>query len=353
MKIVECVPNFSEGRDKNIIQAIADEIQQTPQVKLLDIYSGESTNRTVITYIGTPNGVKEAAFKSIKKAAELIDMCNHQGVHPRLGATDVCPFVPVADVTMEQCSEIARTVGKRVGEELGIPVYLYEKSATREDCQSLANIRSGQYEKLAEKIHDLKWRPDFGETKFNAKSGATVMGARDFLIAFNVNLATKQKKIAQHIAATIRESGQVKRDSSGAIVHDKSGVRLRTAGLLKAVRAIGWYIEEFGHTQVSMNLTNFRVSPLHIVYDTIRSEAMKMGTQVTGSELVGLIPREALMMAGSYYLKKQRKDTNKTEKEIIDTAIQSLGLKKFGEFDPSKKIIEYRIKELENSIGNY
>lgn len=350
MKLVECVPNFSEGRDRDKIQAIAREIETTPEVKLLDIDPGESTNRTVITFVGSPEGVKEAAFRAIKKAAEVIDMAKHKGAHPRIGATDVCPFVPVSGVTMEDCVRIANEVAERVGRELSIPVFLYEEAATRPERRNLANIRSGEYEGLAEKLKDPNWAPDYGPAVFNPKTGATVIGAREFLIAYNINLNTRDRRLAQEIALNLRETGRAKRDENGQIVRDADGKTVMIPGKFKHVKAVGWYIEDYGCAQVSLNLTNYKVSPPHLVFEEAAKEAEKLGLRVTGSEVVGLIPKEALLMAGRYYLEKQGKSPGVPEEELIHTAVRSLGLNDVAPFDPKKKIIEYTVEDTAGTL---
>jgi len=342
VRLVECVPNFSEGRDKAIIDAIASAISRTKDVKLLDVDPGADTNRTVVTFIGTPEGVKEAAFSAIKVAAELIDMRKHKGAHARMGATDVCPFVPVCGVTMEDCVQIAKEVGKRVADELGIPVYLYEAAATSPNRVNLAQIRKGEYEGLPEKLKDPEWKPDFGEPVFNPKSGATVIGAREFLIAFNVNLNTRDRRLAREIALNIRQAGRAKRDKDGKIVRDANGKAIKVPGRLKACKATGWYIDEYSMAQVSMNLTNYKITPPHIAVETCREEAQKLGLVVTGSELVGLIPKEAMLMAGRYYLERQGKCPAQPEKELIRVAVQSMGMSEVAPFDPEKKVIEYQ-----------
>ena len=301
MKLIECVPNFSEGRDRGVIDAIAAEIRGTPGAVLLDVDPGAATNRTVVTFIGTPDAVEEAAFRAIRKAAQLIDMAGHRGEHPRLGATDVCPFVPVQGATMDDCVEVARRLGRRVGEELGIPVYLYEAAATRPERRSLADIRKGEYEALPMKHQDPAFVPDFGPNTFHASAGATVIGAREFLIAYNVNLNTRDKKLANSIAQEIREAGKTKKAPDGT--------RQTVPGRFAHCRAVGWYIEEFGRAQVSINLTNYKVTPVHAVFEACREEAERRGLRVTGSELVGLIPREALLAAGDHFLAKQGKTT--------------------------------------------
>ncbi len=350
LKLVECVPNFSEGRNLDIINQITKEIEDTEDVKLLDVDPGADTNRTVVTFIGSPDGAKEAAFKAIKKASELIDMREHSGAHARMGATDVCPFVPVSGVTMQDCVEIAKDLGKRVADELNIPIYLYEEAATSPERNSLANIRSGEYEGLAEKLKDPQWAPDFGEAKFNPKSGATVIGAREFLIAYNVNLNTKDRKLAHDIAMSVREMGRNKRDEHGKFIRDENGVPIKAPGLLKSTRAVGWYIDEYGVAQVSINLINYKITPPHVAFDTICDEAMKRGLRVTGSELVGLIPLQAMLDAGRHYLLKQGKSPGVPEEDIIEAAVVSLGLRDLTDFDPQKKIIEYQVRELKGPL---
>ncbi len=325
MKIVECVPNFSEGRDKQKIQAIAREIESVPGVKLLDVDPGETTNRTVVTFIGSPEAVAEAAFKGVAKAAEVIDMRLHKGAHSRIGATDVCPFVPVSGVTMEECVELANKVAARVASELSIPVYLYEEAARRPERKNLANIRTGEYEGLADKLKDPEWAPDYGEAVLNPKSGATVMGAREFLIAYNINLNTRDRKLAHEIALSLRESGRAKRDQDGNI-------------------------EDYGLAQISINFTNYKVTPPHVVFDEAEVLARELGLRVIGSELVGLIPREALLMAGRHYMEKQGKNPGIPEEDLIRTAVVSLGLSSVAPFDPDKKIIEYQFRSGERSL---
>ena len=334
MKLIECVPNFSEGRDRAVIDAITEEIRGTPGALLLDVDPGAATNRTVVTFIGPPEAVEEAAFRAIRKAAQLIDMAKHRGEHPRIGATDVCPFVPVQGATMEDCVEVSRSVGRRVGEELGIPVYLYEAAATRDDRRSLADIRKGEYEALPMKHQDPSFAPDFGPGRFNPRSGATVIGAREFLIAYNVNLNTRDRKMANAIAQSIREAGKTKKAPDGT--------RVTVPGRFTHCRAVGWYIEEFGRAQVSINLTNYKMTPLHAVFDACCEEAERLGLRVTGSELVGLIPREALLAAGDHYLTKQGKTSGIPERERVHTAVLSLGLSELQPFDPAQKVIEYR-----------
>ena len=350
MKLVECVPNFSEGKDLEKIKTITKEIESTPHVTLLDVDPGESTNRTVVTFIGTPEGVKEAAFKAIKKASEVIDMRKHKGAHSRIGATDVCPFVPVSEVTMEDCIKLAHELSDRVAKELNIPIYLYEEAAQRPERKNLANIRVGEYEGLQEKLKDPEWAPDYGKPVYNAKAGATVIGAREFLIAYNINLNTSDRKLAQHIALNIREKGCAKRDKDGNIIRDETGKAIKVPGKFKEVKAVGWFIKDYGIAQISINFTNYKISPPHLVFDETIKEAEKIGLRVTGSELVGLIPKEAMLMAGRYYLTKQGKSPGIPEEELIKTAAISLGLNDVAPFDPQKKIIEYQFKEVENSL---
>lgn len=340
MRLVECVPNFSEGRDKKTLDAIAGEIRSVAGVKLLDVDPGAATNRTVFTFAGAPDEVAQAAFLAIKKASELIDMHHHKGAHPRMGATDVCPFVPITGVTMEECVELAKRLGKRVGEELEIPVYLYEFAATSNQRKSLADIRAGEYEGFAEKIKKPEWKPDFGPAEFNAKSGATVIGARQFLIAYNVNLNTTDVKIAKEVAFAIREKGRVKKDNHGNKVIDSQGNTVYEPGLFKHVRATGWLIPEYNCAQVTINLTDFTVSPMHEVFDACVKEAEKHGARVTGSEIVGLVPKQAMIDAGMHYLRKQKANCGVPEKTLIQTAIRSLGLNDVTPFNPAKKIIE-------------
>lgn len=345
LKLVECVPNFSEGRDMAKIDQITGEISSTEGATLLDVDPGKDTNRTVVTFVGTPDAVVEAAFRAIAKAAEVIDMSTHQGAHARMGATDVCPFVPVAGVTMEDCVELAKRLGKRVGEELGIPVYLYEYAASKPERRNLASVRAGEYEGLADKLKDPRWKPDFGPAEFKPGAGATVIGAREFLIAYNINLNTRDTKIAKEIAFTIREKGRVKRDSKRKIVRDENGKALREPGMFKECKAVGWYMEDFGRAQISINFTNYKITPPHVVFDEASRLAMELGARVTGSELVGLIPMEAMIQAGSHYLKKQGKTSGVPEAELIHIAVLSLGLSDLYPFEKEKKIIEYRVRK--------
>jgi len=350
-KIIECVPNFSEGRDLSIIKEITNAIESVAEISLLDVDPGKATNRTVVTFVGEPDAVIEAAFRGIKKAAELIDMSKHHGEHPRFGATDVCPLVPVANVSMEEAVEYARKLAKRVGEELEIPVFCYEFAAFKSVRQSLANCRSGEYEALKERITSAEWKPDFGPDKWNekvARSGATAISARNFLIAYNVNLNTTSTRRANAIAFDVREAGRVKREGnpvSGKIVTDENGEPVRIPGTLKKTRAIGWYIEEYGIAQISINLTDITVTPVHVAFDEVCERARDRGIRVTGSELVGLIPLQAMLDAGKYFLKKQERSTGISDEEIIKIAVKSLGLDELAPFDPKKKIIEYVIED--------
>jgi len=345
-KIVECVPNFSEGREEERIKEIRETIESVPGVNVLDVDPGEATNRTVFTFVGSPKGVKEAAFRVIKKASEIIDMRKHKGAHPRMGATDVCPFVPVQGISMGECAEIAKEVGEKVGKELGVPVYLYEEAASSEKRRSLAYLRKGEYESLPEKVGKLK--PDFGPTKFDdkiAKTGATVIGAREFLIAYNINLNTKFKKLANKVAYEIREKGKKKKDKNGKIVKDRKGRTVYTPGKFKGVRAIGWYIDEYGIAQISINVLNYKKTPLWKIYEEATKQAQKYGLRVTGSEIVGLVPKKAIVDVGRYYINKQNRTTGRPEKEIIDFAIESMGLSSVAEFKQEEKIIEYIIEQ--------
>ncbi|MHB8054794.1 MAG: glutamate formimidoyltransferase [Candidatus Aminicenantales bacterium] len=345
MKLVECVPNFSEGRDKTKIAAITREIETVPGINLLDVDPGESTNRTVVTFIGTPEAAAEAAFRAIRKAAEVIDMRAHKGAHSRMGATDVCPFVPLSEVTMEECVLLARQLGERVARELGIPVYFYEEAATRPERCNLAAVRQGEYEGLADKLKDPAWAPDCGEPVFPPSAGATIIGAREFLIAYNIDLNTRDRKLASEIALNIRESGRVKRDKTGDIVRDENGGSVKVPGRFPYVKAVGWYIEDYQRAQISINFTNYKVTPIHVVFDEVRIQAAGMGLRVTGSELVGLIPKEALLQAGRYYLERQGKSAGVPETELLRIAVVSLGLSDVVPFDPAKKIIEFQVRD--------
>ena len=344
--VVECVPNFSEGVNMDIIKRITDEIETVKGVQLLDVDPGKATNRTVVTFVGNPQAVIDAAFLAIKKAGELIDMRNHKGEHPRTGATDVCPLIPISGITVDETIAFANQLGKRVGEDLNIPVYLYEYAATADYRRNLADIRSGEYEGFAAKIVKPEWKPDYGNAIFNERSGATVIGVRDFLIAYNVNLNTTSTRRANSVAFDIREKGRQKTDEKGKTVKDEKGEPVWIPGLLKSVKAIGWFIEEYGIAQISMNLTNMNVTPLHIAFDTSCERANARGLRVTGSELVGLVPLEAILNAGKYFLRKQQRSLGVSEAELIKIAVKSLGLDELTPFDPQKKIIEYRLKEV-------
>ncbi|NDD26665.1 MAG: glutamate formimidoyltransferase [Proteobacteria bacterium] len=350
-QLIECVPNFSEGRDPAVIDAIASAIRGVSGVQLLDIDPGADTNRTVMTFVGPPEDVIEAAFQAIKTAAARIDMRRHSGAHPRMGATDVCPLIPIEGVDIATCVKLAERLGERVGRELAIPVFLYEYAARNEERRNLANIRAGEYEGLERKLADPRWAPDFGDG-FNAQAGATVIGAREFLIAYNVNLNTRDKKIASDIALSVRESGRLARDDDGNPISLPDGSQARVPGMLEHVKAVGWYIEAYKQAQVSINLTNFKVSPPHVVFDAIRAEAEKRGVLVTGSELVGLIPLEALTAAGRHYLLKANRSPGVSEEELVETAIRSLGLDQLGPFDPAQKVIEYRFRSLSGPLAS-
>ncbi len=346
-QLIECVPNFSEGRDLQIIKQITEAIESVDGIRILDIDPGKATNRTVVTLVGSPEVVIEAAFQGIKKASELIDMRKHKGEHPRMGATDVCPLIPISGITMKQTVEYAKKLGARVAKELNIPVYLYESASTTEERKNLATIRTGEYEGYAEKILKPEWKPDFGEAKFNAKSGATVIGARDFLVAYNINLNTTSTRRANSIAFDVREAGRVKRkgDSvTGEIIKDENGNSVSVPGTLKSVKAIGWFIEEYGIAQISMNLTNINITPVHIAFDEVCKRAEERGIRVTGSELVGVIPKKSLIDAGKYFLNKQQRSIGVSEEELIKIAVKSLGLDELSSFEPKKKIIEYLLE---------
>jgi glutamate formiminotransferase / formiminotetrahydrofolate cyclodeaminase len=340
-RLVECVPNFSEGRDRAVIDSIAAAISGVSSVKLLDVDPGADTNRTVYTFVGDPEGVAEAALKAAHKAYELIDMSRHKGAHPRIGALDVCPIVPVSGVTMDDCVEIARGIGRRLGEELQVPVYFYEYAASSEARRSLAAIRTGEYEGLQAKLLEPEWAPDAGPVKFDPRYGASVVGAREFLIAYNVNLNTRDRRLANEIALNIREGGRLKRDAQGNPVVDGSGEKVKVPGRLKAVRAIGWYMDQYRQAQVSINLLDYKTTPLHIVFETVRDEAEKLGLIVTGSELVGLTPVQPMLDAARFYLRKQGKSSGVPERELVEMAVRSMGLDQLGPFDPDRKIVEY------------
>ncbi|HNR20109.1 MAG TPA: glutamate formimidoyltransferase [Bacteroidia bacterium] len=344
-QLIECVPNFSEGNDLNIIKQITDAIESVEGVKLLNVDPGKATNRTVVTLVGEPQAVVDAAFKGIAKAAELIDMTKHKGEHPRMGATDVCPFIPVANISMEETAMWSKKLGERVGKELGIPVYLYEEAQPNKSRSNLSIIRAGEYEGFAKKIKQVEWKPDFGPAELPLKHGATVIGARDFLIAYNVNLNTKSVKRANSIAFDIREAGRIKTDEKGKKVLDKDGNEIRIPGKLKGVKAIGWYIQEYGIAQVSINITKFRETPLHIVFDECAKSAHERGYRATGSELVGLVPLSAMLDAGKYFLNKQRLSSGVSDAELIHIAVKSMGLDELAPFNPQERIIEYVLND--------
>lgn len=344
-QIIECVPNFSEGRDMSIIRQITDEIEKIEGVRLLDVDPGKATNRTVVTFVGHPKAVIEAAYQAIKKASELIDMSKHQGEHPRMGATDVCPFIPISGISMEETAAYAHELGKRVGETLDIPIFMYESAATKPERQNLAIIRAGEYEGMAAKLKDPKWYPDYGTNTFNDRAGATVIGARDFLVAYNVNLNTTSVRRANSVAFDVRENGRIKTDAKGKNLLDASGEPIRIPGTCKSVKAIGWYIEEYGIAQISMNLTNINETPLHIAFDECCKSAQSRGLRVTGSELVGLVPKSVLIDAGKHFLKQQKRSVGISEKELIHIAVRTLGLDELSPFDPSKKVIEYLMED--------
>ncbi len=339
--IIECVPNFSEGADLNIIKQITDQVESVEGVRLLNVDPGKATNRTVVTFVGNPEAVIEAAFLAIKKAGELIDMTKHRGEHPRMGATDVCPLIPISGISMEETAEYAQKLAKKVGEELQIPVYLYEAAQPDEKRSNLSVIRAGEYEGFFKKIKQPEWKPDFGPAEFDAKRGGTVIGARDFLVAYNVNLNTTSTRRANAIAFDVREAGRKLKMENG---------ELKTIpGSLKSVKAIGWYIKEYGVAQISMNLTNINITPVHIAFDEVCKKADARGIRVTGSELVGLVPLHALLEAGKYFLKKQKRSTGVSEKELIKIAVKSMGLDELGPFNPEERVIEYMLRSKADS----
>ncbi|HMH04551.1 MAG TPA: glutamate formimidoyltransferase [Candidatus Udaeobacter sp.] len=349
-KLIECVPNFSEGRDQNVIREITDAVKSVEGVSLLDVDPGASTNRTVVTFVGNLDAAVEAAFRGIKKAAELVDMRKHKGAHPRMGATDVCPFIPVSNVNWEEAIVCANRLAKRVGDELKIPVYLYEKAATNKSRSNLSVIRVGEYEGFFDKIRQPEWKPDFGPAVFNEKSGATVIGVRDFLVAYNVNLNTKSVRRANSVAFDVREQGRVQTEDGtpgGKPVLDANGEPIRVPGMLKHVKAIGWFVKEYGIAQVSMNLTNIEETPLHAAFDACCESAAKRGLRVTGSEIVGMVPKKCLVDAGRYFLRKQKWSEGVSDEELIDIAIRSMGLSELRAFDPKEKVIEFKIESAE------
>lgn len=348
MQLIECVPNFSEGRDETVIKAIADSIKAVEGVKLLDVDPGKATNRTVMTFVGEPDAVVEGALQAIKTAASLIDMTKHSGEHPRMGATDVCPLIPISNISMEEVVQYAHQLGRLVGEELGLSGYFYENAATSEGRRNLATVRSGEYEGLAKKIIQPEWKPDFGPATFNPKYGATAIGARDFLIAYNVNLNTTSVRRANSVAFDVREKGRVKREGhpvTGTIIRDVHGDPVRVPGTCKSVKAIGWYIDEYGMAQISMNLTNIKDTTLHKAFEACRKSANERGLRVTGSELVGLVPKKVMVDAGKYYLAKQQRSAGLPDEELIRIAAMSMGLDELTPFDYRKKVIEYRMQD--------
>ncbi|MBL7814537.1 MAG: glutamate formimidoyltransferase [Saprospiraceae bacterium] len=348
-QLIECVPNFSEGRDPSVIKQITDEIEAVEGVQLLNVDPGKATNRTVVTFVGEPVAVIEAAFRAIKKAAEVIDMSKHTGEHPRMGATDVCPLVPIAHISMEETAEWAKRLAEKVGDPLSIPVFLYEAAATRPERRNLATIRAGEYEGLKEKLKNPDWQPDFGPAEFNARAGATVIGARDFLVAYNVNLNTTSVRRANSVAFDVREQGRIVLDEKGKKVLDESGEPKRIVGACQSVKGIGWFIEEYGIAQVSMNLTNLRDTPLHIAFEECCKSADRRGLRVTGSELVGLVPKQVLIDAGKYFLKKQKRSAGVSEAELIKIAVKTFGLDELSPFDPKQRVIEYLLEDDKNA----
>ena len=348
-QLIECVPNFSEGRNLSVIRQITAEIEAVEGVQLLNVDPGKATNRTVVTFVGEPAAVVEAAYRAIKKAAEVIDMSRHTGEHPRMGATDVCPLVPIANITMAETAEWARRLAEKVGDPLSIPVFLYEAAATRPERRNLATIRAGEYEGLKEKLQKPDWKPDFGPAVFNTKAGATVIGARDFLVAYNVNLNTTSVRRANSVAFDVREQGRILLDDKGKKILDASGEPKRVAGACKSVKGIGWFIEEYGVAQVSMNLTNLKDTPLHIAFDACCQSAEKRGMRVTGSELVGLVPKQVLVDAGKYFLKKQERSAGVSEAELIRIAVKTFGLDELSPFDPQKRVIEYLLEDTKST----
>ena len=355
-RIIECVPNFSEGRNMETIKQITDVIEASKGVKLLDVDPGEATNRTVVTFVGEPEAVCDAAVKAIKRATELIDMRQHKGAHPRMGACDVCPLIPVSGITLEECAELARALAKRISEETNVPTYCYEAAAFTPERRNLAVCRAGEYEALPEKMMDEKRKPDFGARPYDegvAKTGATAVGARDFLVAVNYNLNTTSTRRANAIAFDVREKGRPMREGNpitGKIMKDENGNTIMKPGTLKACKAIGWFIEEYGIAQVSMNMTNLSVTPLHVAFDEVCRAADARGVRVTGAEIVGLVPKSALVDAGRHFLRKQNRSTGLPERELVRIAIESMGLGNLKPFNPEEKVVEY-ILEAEEQKG--
>ncbi|MBM4354505.1 MAG: glutamate formimidoyltransferase [Deltaproteobacteria bacterium] len=350
MKLVECVPNFSEGRDRRVIDAIGAAMAGVDGVKLLDVDPGAATNRTVYTLVGEAEQVAEAAFRGIRAATELIDMSRHSGEHPRQGACDVCPFIPLSGATMDDCVDLSRRLGKRVGDELGVPVFLYEYAATRPERRSLTAIRAGEYEALEAKLEDPAFAPDFGPARFVPRFGAMVTGAREFLIAYNINLNTRNAKIAKDIALEIRDSGRIARDDEGRKLSAEDGSAVRKPGKFDHCKATGWFIDEYRCAQVTMNLTNFRVTPVHMVFDEVCRLAQERGARVTGSEIVGLVPLDVLRMAGEHYLRRQGAGAGVATDRLIEVAVQSMGLKDVAPFDPARKVIEFQTRDRNSGL---
>ncbi len=348
MQIVECVPNISEGRRKEVYDAVAAAAASVSGVTLLNVDPGADTNRTVITFVGAPDDVLEAAFRLVKKGVELIDMTTHRGAHPRIGAVDVVPFIPVANVTMDECAELARKLGERVGRELQVPVYLYEYACSVPERRNLADVREGEYEGAAKKIADPKWKPDFGPAQFVPRTGAIVIGARKFLVAYNVNINTLDKRLANRVAFDVRERGRMKRDANDNPVVDEKGQPVWEPGLLKSVKAVGWVIPEFGCAQISINLTDLDTTPLHVAFDACEERARDRGLRITGSEIVGLVPRQVLLDAGRHYLAKMGRPTGFPQSSLIHIAIRTLGLNEVKPFDPQERVIEYRLAATSN-----
>ena len=357
MKLIECVPNFSEGKNKDIINQITAEISSVSNVKLLDVDPGKDTNRTVVTFAGHPDDVIEAAFLAISKASELIDMSKHEGAHPRMGATDVCPLIPIKGVSVQECIEYSHILAQKVGKKLKIPIFMYEKSASSKSRENLAKIRQGEYEEMSDKLQLKEWAPDYGPKKINVKAGVTAIGVREFLIAYNINLNTSDKKLASDIALDIREAGRAKRDKNGKIIRDKNGVMVKVPGSLKSVKAVGWFLEEYNVAQVSMNLIDYKTTSVHKVFEEVRMQAQKRGLRVTGSELVGLIPLDSLLDAGKYYLKQQNKSCGVSDNQLIHIAVKSMGLDEMYPFNNNEKIIDYMIddskKLVDQTISNF
>ena len=351
-QLIECVPNFSEGLDLSIIKQITDECEKVDGIKLLNVDPGKTTNRTVVTFVGNPQAVIDAAFNAIKKAGELIDMSKHKGEHPRMGATDVCPLIPIKNISLEQTAIYAQILAKRVGEELNLPIYLYEEAQTNKKRSNLSEIRAGEYEGYFKKILLPEWKPDFGPQIFDEKRGATVIGARDFLVAYNINLNTTSTRRANSIAFDVREAGRVLRDGdpiTGKVILNADGSPKSIPGSLKSVKAIGWFIQEYGVCQISMNLTNINITPIHIAFDEVVKKASDRGIRVTGSELIGLIPLKGMLDAGKYFLNKQKRSVGVSESELIKIAVKSMGLDELAPFNPNERIIEYVLKNTADS----